>query len=60
VAWEASINNLPSTSFCIDDPSSAIQKILKETTFVDIFLQIAGDPGQIHTYSRGCKRIDYV
>jgi exonuclease III len=44
----------------IDDPSSAIKKILKETSLVDTFTQIAGDPGNLATYSRGRKRIDYM
>jgi exonuclease III len=44
----------------IDDRKSSINKILTETNLVDTFLQIAGDPGPITTYSRGRKRIDYI
>jgi hypothetical protein len=40
--------------------SGSIKKIMKETTLVDTFSQIAGDPGGLSTYSRGRKRIDYI
>jgi hypothetical protein len=44
----------------IDDTTGSIRKIMQETTLVDAFSQVAGDPGSISTYSRGRKRIDYV
>jgi hypothetical protein len=44
----------------IEDNSGAIRKIMAETTLVDTFSQVAGDPGQLATYTRGKKRIDYI
>jgi hypothetical protein len=44
----------------IEDSSGAIRKLIAETTLVDTFALIAGDPGQIPTYSRGRKQIDYI
>jgi hypothetical protein len=44
----------------IDDATGSIRKITQETTLVDAFSQVAGDPGPISTYSRGRKRIDYI
>jgi hypothetical protein len=44
----------------INDPSSAVKKLLTETSLVDAFVKVAGDPGQISTYSRGKKLIDFI
>jgi hypothetical protein len=44
----------------IEDKSGSIRKLMKETTLVDAFSQVAGDPGSIATYRRGKKRIDYI
>jgi hypothetical protein len=44
----------------IDDPTGAVRKLISETTLVDTFAQIAGDPGAIPTYARGKKRIDFI
>jgi hypothetical protein len=44
----------------IDDKSGSIWKLLSETKLVDTFLQVAGYLGQLATYSRGKKRIDYI
>lgn len=44
----------------INDKSGTIKKIIRETTLVDAFSQVAGNPDEITTYSRGKKRIDYI
>jgi hypothetical protein len=44
----------------IEDKSGNVQKLVAETTLVDTFTLIAGDPGKLPTYSRGTKRIDYM
>jgi hypothetical protein len=44
----------------IEDTSGAIRKITAETTLVDTFSQVAGDPGNLATYIRGKKRINYI
>jgi hypothetical protein len=48
------------TNKSIDDNSGSIKKIMNETTLVDAFSQIAGDPGALSTYNRGRKRIYYI
>lgn len=37
-----------------------MRKLLSETTLVDTFTLIAGDQGNLPTYTRGKKRIDYI
>jgi hypothetical protein len=44
----------------IDEPTSSIKKILSEITPVDMFAQVAGDPGSIATNSSRRKRINYI
>jgi exonuclease III len=44
----------------INDQSGAIRKLITETTLVDAFAQVAGDPGKLTTYTRGKKRLDYI
>jgi hypothetical protein len=44
----------------IEEKSGSIRKILSKTRLVDTFSQVAGDPGQLATYSRGKKCINYI
>jgi hypothetical protein len=44
----------------INDQSGAIRKLITETTLVDAFAQVAGYPGELTTYTRGKKRLDYI
>jgi hypothetical protein len=44
----------------IEDTAGEVRKLLRETKLVDTFTQIAGDPGDLPTYSRGRKCIDYI
>jgi hypothetical protein len=44
----------------IDDRTGAIRKIMSETSLVDTFSQVAGNPGELATYTRGKRRIDYI
>jgi hypothetical protein len=39
----------------IDDKTGNIRKLLAETTLVDTFALIAGDPGKLPTHTRGRK-----
>jgi hypothetical protein len=44
----------------INDRMGAIRKIMSETSLVDTFSQVAGNPEQLSTYTRDKKRIDYT
>jgi hypothetical protein len=39
----------------IDDKSGDIRKLITETTLVDAFAQVAGEPGALPTYVQGRK-----
>jgi hypothetical protein len=44
----------------LHDESSPLKHMIAETSLVDAFQQVTGEPCNIPTYVRGSKRIDYI